>query len=172
MRHYLLYLHHTKRVTRKERGFTLIEIVLVIALLGIISVAVMRFYGNSLVATQTMQNTSDALWQARLALERMVIDIRSIRSTADITAYTASNLAFTDINNSSFNYNLSGTNLLCNSQVLANGINSLTFTYYDKSGVITATLANIRYVKIAITVIKQNANFTLTTSVYLREMNT
>lgn len=173
MRLYQPCLHRTKMMKAKGQiGFTLIEITLVIMLLGLISVAVMRFYSSSLIATQTMQNTGDALSQARLALERMVIDIRAIRSTSDITTKTATNLVFTDINNNTFNYNLSGTNLLCNSQVLASGVNSLTFAYYDSTGTVTATLSSIRYIKITINVTKNNTDFTLTTSVYLREMNT
>ena len=167
MRHYQRYLHRIK-----HHGFTLIEIVMVIMLIGLISMAVMRFYASSLVATQTTQNVSDALLQARLALERMVIDIRSIRSANDITVKTGTNLAFTDINNDSFNYSLSGDNLLCNSEVLASGVSSLAFAYYDKSGVVTGTTANIRYIKITINVIKNNVNLPLSTSVYLREMNT
>ena len=172
MRHYLHYLRLISNRYRAQQGFTLIEMALVIVLLGLISAAVVRFYSQQLIATQTMQNVSDAFWQARLAMERMVIDIRSIRSTNAITTNTSNTLAFTDINNSTYTYTLSGTNLLCNSRVLASGVNSLAFSYYDKTGAITATLANIRYIRIAINVTKNNTNINLTTSVYLREMNT
>lgn len=171
MRHYLLYLPLIKKY-RLQQGFTLIEIALVVVLLGLISTAVVRFYSQQLIATQTMQNASDAFWQARLAMERMVIDIRSIQSTNAITTNTSNTLAFTDVNNSTYTYTLSGTNLLCNSRVLASGINSLTFSYFDKNGTSTATLANVRYIKVAINVTKNNTNVNLTTSVYLREMNT
>jgi prepilin-type N-terminal cleavage/methylation domain-containing protein len=163
MRHYRLYLRHIK-------GFTLIEIILVIALLAIISAVAVKFYVQQLVAVQTAQNTSDALWQARLAMQRMVTDIGYIQSTSAITTNTSTNLVFTDVTGSSFNYQLSGSSLLCNSQVLANGVNSLTFTYYDKTGAVTATVANIRYIQIALTITKNNTNFSLTTSVYLREL--
>lgn len=168
MRLYQPYLHRIKH----QRGFTLIELVFVVLLLGLISVAVVRFYGNNLIASQTLENTTDALLQGRLALERMVIDMRAIQATNEITTNTSSNLVFTDINGNAFDYNLSGGNLLCNSQVLASGVNGLTFTYYDKDGVVTATVANIRYIKIALNITKNNTNVTLTTSVYLREMNT
>lgn len=156
----------------KQRGFTLLEIIIVVSLLALMSLAVSRFYSNSLIASQTTQNTTDALWQGRLALARMVIDFRSIQSANAITVNTTNRLVFTDINGTSYDYQLSGTNLLCNSQVLARGVNSLTFSYYDKTGSVTSTVSNIRYIKISLTVTKNNTNFTITTSVYLRAMNT
>jgi prepilin-type N-terminal cleavage/methylation domain-containing protein len=153
-----------------QKGVTLIELIMVIVLISIIALASTKMMVNGLTAYQTGKDVMDADWQGRLAMERMMRDLRAIRSPSDITTANSGQIIFTDINGNSVNYSLSGTSLLRNSQTLANGVQSLTFSYLDKNGSTTATLSLIRYITYTLNITQNNSNFNLTTSVYARDL--
>ena len=118
----------------------------------------------------TQRNLSDASWQGRLALDRFTRDLRALPIAGDISTATSSQLTFIDNNNVSVSYTLSGTALQRNALTLANGINTLTFGYYNSAGATTATLANIRYVSMTLNITLNNVNTTLQTVVNLRNV--
>ncbi|SRR5579883_330618 len=152
---------------KKKLGFTLIELVMVIILIGIISVIAGRMLSSGFGAYLAEKNVIDADWQGRLALERMVRDMRAIYS---ITSAASSSITFTDTTNTAITYQLSGTSLLRNGTNLADGIQSMTLSYFDKNGSSTATASLIRYISISVNVTQNNANFSLTTAVYPRNL--
>lgn len=155
---------------KKYSGFTLIELVIVIVILGIIAVASSQMLNTGLNAYITGKNIIDAGQQARLGIERMVRDIHAVRSSSDISSATASQFAFTDTSGNSITYSLSGSSLMRNSQVLADGISNLALTYFDLNGASTSTPANIRYITISLTITQGNTNFSVATSVYPRNL--
>jgi prepilin-type N-terminal cleavage/methylation domain-containing protein len=156
-------------------GFTLIESVMVIILLGIIGSVISSIYIQGLSARMTAQNVSDSVWQGQVALERMIRDIRLVRSANDITTMTATNFVFTNMSGQSINYAISGTTLTLNGNILADGIKSLAFAYKTNANA-TASQAslNTAYVKITLDIeenAKTNSYYTITTSVYLRDLS-
>lgn len=155
----------------KIDGFTLIELVIVIIITGILAASITSLISQGSIAYLTAQNITDADWQARLAIERMVRDIRAIRSSADISTASATQLTFTDFGGTSISYTLSGTSLLRNSQILADGISALSFTYYDENGASGASAITLRYVKIALTITQKNTNFQIITMVNPRNLS-
>jgi prepilin-type N-terminal cleavage/methylation domain-containing protein len=155
---------------KKTTGFTLIEMVIVLVLVGIITVIFSRFLITAVNSYITAKNVIDANGQALLAIERMTRDIRAVRSSSDITTATSSQITFTDSSGTSITYALSGTSLRRNSQVLADGISTLTLAYADRNGTTTATLANIRYITITLNVTQGNTNFNAKSSVYPRNL--
>jgi len=154
---------------KKQQGFTLLELVLVILLTSIIAGVASKIIAQGLTIYLTARYTTDADWQGRLALERMARDIRAV-SSGGISTAAASQLTFTDTNGNSVSYSLSSTSLMRNSQILANGVSTLTFGYFDKNGATTATSSLIRYIKITLTIVQDNTNFSLSTSVYPRNL--
>jgi prepilin-type N-terminal cleavage/methylation domain-containing protein len=154
----------------KQAGFTLIELVMVMVIMGIISVVVGKILFQTYQAFATSQNITNADWQGFVALERMSDEIKAIRSSSDISTIAASNLVFTDINGNSVQFQLSGTNLLRNSQTLASGIQSLTFGYQSSSGSTTATASLVRYITISLTVTQGTITTTFSTMVGTRGM--
>jgi prepilin-type N-terminal cleavage/methylation domain-containing protein len=148
----------------KSHGFTLIEIVVVIIILGVIAGIGSRMIQAGFNAYLTNQYITGANAQARLALERMPRDIHNINAAANITTATASQLSFTDINGSTVTYQRSGTQLMRSGQVLADGINSLTFSYLDRNAVSTTTRANICYVTTSLNITSGSVNYTLRTT--------
>lgn len=157
-----------------SRGFTLIEMIMVILILGIIVAMSSSLLTQGLNSASQGEGLLDANWQGQIAFERMSRDISLVRSTADITTIGASNFAFTDTSGNTISYSLSGTSLLLtqngNAAILADGVSSLSFTYFDRTGTSTATATLVRYIRISITVTRNNVNYALTTMIYPRNL--
>jgi prepilin-type N-terminal cleavage/methylation domain-containing protein len=149
----------------QRKGFTLIEMVFVIIILSIISVIASRVMGTAFNSYFYNQNIVNANEQGRLAMERMVRDFHAVNSPSDITTATASTFAFNDVNGNSVIYTLSGTQLRRNGVALADGINTLTFGYYDGTGAAAGTTAAIRYVDVTLNITQNSVNYTLKTTI-------
>jgi prepilin-type N-terminal cleavage/methylation domain-containing protein len=149
-----------KLSSKKTVGFTLIELVLVIMLVSIVAVIGSVVLGQGMHAFVDFQNITDADWQIRVALETMTREIRNIRYSSDITVASATQLSFVDNNGKSVSFSLSGNTLMENSQVLADGISSMTFTYYNSALSITTTPSAVVLVELQITFTKNNTSTT------------
>lgn len=154
----------------KRNGFTLIELIIVIAIMAVLSAIALPMLHAGFNSYFTERNLNDADWQGRLALSRMERDIANIPSTAVISTATSSQFTFTNNNNNSVSYTLSGTHLQRNALTLAQGIASATFGYFDKEGDTTSTIANIRYVSITLNITQNNTDITLQTVINLRDI--
>lgn len=155
---------------KRQHGFSMIELIIVIAILATLAVITLPMLQAGFNGYVTQRNLSDANWQGRLALSRMVRDIQSLPSISNISTASSSQFTFTDIDNASVSYTLSGSNLQRNAITLANGVNSVAFGYYDSAGATTATIANMRYLSIALNVTQNNVNITLQTVIDLRNI--
>jgi prepilin-type N-terminal cleavage/methylation domain-containing protein len=147
----------------KQAGFTLLELIITIVMLAVISVAVGRIVLEGLSMMQTSDKISSTGWQGLIALERFTNDVHRIRSKADITTVTASQFTFTDVNGTSVAYSLSSGKLMRAGQILADDIQSITFSYLDGSGASTSTAANVRYVKLALTLAHDGLTLSMAT---------
>jgi prepilin-type N-terminal cleavage/methylation domain-containing protein len=159
----------------RQRGFTLIEFILVTILMSIIAIAVSKIYSQALIVTQTEENMSDAIWQGQIAMQRIVRDLRLIRSANDITTMTSDNLVFTNILGNSINYNHSGSGtanpITINGDDLAYGILHLTLGYKTAANATAATAANLAYIVITINVTQNSSSYALNSVVYLRDLS-
>lgn len=150
-------------VCQKSKGFTLIELVMVLVIVSVISVVLGKALYQAFQTFITAQNAQEVDWNGLIALQRINNDIHTIRSSASITTIGSNNFVFTDVNGNSVQYQLSGTNLMRNTQVLAAGIQSLSFTYSNASGSATTTPSAVRYVTTTITVAHQNMSLPFVT---------
>jgi prepilin-type N-terminal cleavage/methylation domain-containing protein len=148
---------------KKSLGFTLIELVMVLTIMSVISVVVGKSLFEAFQTFITAQNALEVDWNGFIALQRINNDVHTIRSAASIATISAANFVFTDISGTSVQYQLTGSNLMRNSQILADGIQSLSFTYSDKNGSVTATPSLVRYVTITVTPIEGNLTLPFTT---------
>jgi len=160
----------------KNNGFTLVELVITIIVLGIVSFGGAILLSKGFDAFFSGRNVVDADWQARIAMEKMSRELRNIRSPSDIISGSStsglSSISFVDNNGNTVNYYVSGSNIMRTSsvdatpRVLSDGA-GLTLSYYDSTGTITtATTTNVRYIVITISTTYGGANFNLTTGVY------
>lgn len=153
---------------KKSAGFSLIELVITIVLLSFISVVVGQILLESFMLFTTAERVSEADMQTLLALERIVNDVHTIRSAGDISTIAASQLAFTDKNGTVVSYQLSGSTILRNSNVLAGGIQTLNFSYLDGNGSATGIASAVRYIIISITATKSGISSTMSTTAGVR----
>jgi prepilin-type N-terminal cleavage/methylation domain-containing protein len=152
------------RTRPAHKGFTLVEIVAAIVLFGIIGAMVSRVISQSFNSYVIGRNVAETDWQARVAVERMTRELRTIRSPADITINSASDLSFVDADGTTIRYcagavgGCPGTagDLMRNSQVLATGVSALNISYLTKTAVVTATPAQVYYVVVTFTATQGN----------------
>lgn len=166
-----LRLAKNKALRRQQRGATLIELVLVIAILGIVAAGATELLVQGFRAYILNKNIITAEWQGRVALERMARDLHAISSPPAINSAGTSStqISFTDIYGNSISYQKNGAaQLLRNNQVIADGVQSLTFTYYTSasSGTTTTTVAAIRYIVATLGVTVGTASVSETLAVY------
>ncbi len=153
---------------RRRQGFSLIELVIVIMVIGVITGVVGFTLLGAVDAWVFKFNRSDLLWDGKLAMNRMVREIRQVKRAASVTTADASQFRFTDVNDVDITYSLSSTTLNrtadSTANVLAEDVSSLAFTYYDSSGATIATPTvspsdtDIRRVRINMTLTKGGEN--------------
>lgn len=173
-------MRHTSALSRKQHGFTLLELVFAVVILGIIFVLGARMLGRSFETYDLMQKTSDVDWQGRVALERMVRELRNVRSDADlnISATSTDPIFFADAAGTPacFCYESAsktvrrGSSVAPNcgtggvaptatcgatgTQPLADNViaNGLNFYFYTATGATTATPAQVQMIALSLSV--------------------
>lgn len=147
---------HSALRTSKSNGFTLVEIVITIVLIGILSGVAAMIIMQGVRAYSDEQSRSDVHYQARLAVERMAREIRQIRSRTDISTWTDTNMRFTDASGNVVGFEHVGSNINrwdgATDTVLASGITPFDYNYFQQDGTTPAgAVANIWFVEITFT---------------------
>ncbi len=159
---------------RRSRGFTLLELVLVIIILALIAGVSSTILSGGFDAYFRQRDVSDADWQGHLALQRLNRDLRAVRSAtaADLVMIPASQITLVNTAGSSINYSLSGNVLLRNGQPLADGISALSFTYLRRDGkTLAADATQVYYIAASFTVTRGGANLTSRTLIKPRSFS-
>ena len=146
------------------RGFTIIELittVVIVATLAVVGAPIMA--GGVRVYVQGVETTrQDAA--GKLAMERMLRELRHIRSPADLTTLTGTQITFTDIYGKSVTYSFSGGNLSRQegggtARVLASNVSSFAFTYLQNDGqTTTSTASKVYYIAMQMTIAVSGSN--------------
>jgi len=144
---------------RAQRGFSFIELVMVIVVFGIVAAVAAPLLNNAFRAYFTGKDIAETDWQARVAIERMTRDLRGIRAPVDITMTSASDMSYVDTDGNAVRYCQGAVggcpgaagDLMRNGQALASGVSGLAFSYLTRAGAATATPASVFYVTVAFT---------------------
>jgi prepilin-type N-terminal cleavage/methylation domain-containing protein len=104
---------------KSQKGFTLIEIIVVIVILSIVSAITIKFLTDSLIIYTMTVNQKTLLDEGKLALERMCRDIRDARSiTTPAVGGSGSTITFLrgnsttqDVADESITFQLTGSTL-------------------------------------------------------------
>jgi prepilin-type N-terminal cleavage/methylation domain-containing protein len=148
---------------KKEKGFTLVELVIAITIAGIAAATIGAILLGTVKAWTFKFNRSDILWDGRLAINRMTREIRTVRDSVSVTTASSSQFRFIDAGNVDITYSLSSTNLNRTengtANLLAENVSSLGFTYYDAAGTVipsptVSPTTDIKRVRINLTLIK------------------
>jgi len=156
---------------QKARGFSLIELILVIIILSIIAAVGSQMLSSGFNAYFTGRDIIDAEWQGRYAMQRISRELRDVRSatSGDLTITPANQITFTDNSANTITYALSGNTLTRNTLPLADGVTSLSFYYIQADGSTTATsAADVMYISVDIAVHLNNSSYSLRNTLHPR----
>lgn len=145
---------------RNERGITLIEMTLSIVLIGIIGAVAANAFLYSTESVLTANNAREAMQVDRLAMDRMIREIRNVADNTQVLTASGTTFRYVDVDGNTISFTLSGTNLnrvSTTTDTLAANVSALTFTYLDNlnGNIATPTLSpstNIWWIQIALTV--------------------
>ena len=149
------------RVIRDERGYTLAELLTAMAVLGLLMAGLFLTLQEGQTVYLYGAGRAEVQQNARVALERM---LRELRTASSVATSSANDVKFTFLDDTAASvtveYNLNGTNLQRNQTVpavagqpdiLVGGVTTFAVTYYDINNVATTTAANVYAVDISIT---------------------
>lgn len=130
------------------RGFSLFELIMVLVVLGIISAVAAPFLSASFQSYFIGRDIAETDGQARVAIERLSRELRSIRAAADLTITSASDITFVDVDGNSIRYCMGAVGgcpgligeLTRNTQPLATGITALSFSTLSLAGAVYITV--------------------------------
>ena len=140
------------RTTRCHKGFTIIELVLSVAIIGILAMLVGPMLITGGKGYNVVAKRKAILNESRLAMDRLMAEITHIPTTNDIGTFTATSLTFNTPLENNITYTLSGGNLTRSGVIITSNVSSLAFTYLDADGLATATKANIKRIGVEMAV--------------------
>ncbi|MGE5309029.1 MAG: type II secretion system protein J [Deltaproteobacteria bacterium] len=112
------------------KGFTLLEVLVVIVIFSIVSVAIYNVFEAGTNISDASTGLLDLTQEARTAMFRM---IKEVRAASAVTINNASGITFSTPFASNIQYYQSGTRLLrtdtAGSQVLASHVSNLVFSH-------------------------------------------
>lgn len=155
-------------------GFTLIEIIVTIVVVGVISGIAALIIAQGMRAYSEETVRSDVVYQARLALQRMAREARLVRSCGDIAAPAnpSATLSFTNIDGAAVAFTTAGGVISRGADVLATGITSAQpFRFLDRAGNATTSCAapnDIWFIEISVAAAQGAETIALRTRVHPR----
>jgi prepilin-type N-terminal cleavage/methylation domain-containing protein len=143
-----------------SRGFTLTELLVVTAVLGILMLGVLAVQRQGLAAYLTGTGRVEVQQNARAALETMLTEVRLAQAVTAVSAGCgtgpvptgggATGLSINDQTGVAQQYQLVGFDLQRNGVVLVGGVQALRIWCYDATDTLTATAANVRSIYVRI----------------------
>lgn len=150
---------------RSNDGFTLVEMVITLVVIGVIFVIGGMALGRAFESYDLTRKSTDVDWQGRVALERIVRELREIRTATatDLSfpaAFPASQIRFIDADGVSGCFVLSGGMLQRGSdgpgaascttglQPLADNVTALNFYYYTNAGAVPVDQTTVYYITV------------------------
>jgi prepilin-type N-terminal cleavage/methylation domain-containing protein len=151
-----------------QLGFSLIELIVVIVVLGIVAGMGAMVVRDGMLGWLRGREINSADWQGRLALERITRELRNVAppfsGVANITNASCggTTFAFSDINAAQISYTQSASNMLLrNGQPLAENVTGLRFYCLQSNGQTYSTVPSAVYY-ITVSMIVSTANTSAT----------
>lgn len=146
------------------RGFSLIELIVVIVVLGTVASMGAIVVRDGMLGYLLGREITSADWQGRLALERITRELRDVAapnySGIAATSCDASTFAFSSIDGTQISYTQSATTLLRNGQALADNVTGLRFYCLQSNVQATVTASSVYYITVSMVISTANTNAT------------
>ena len=127
------------KIFSNKHGFTLIELMVVVVILGLITLGAVSFFGGGMRSWISGQFQLAAQRETRIALDRMVKEIREGDSIDDSNSDSDTiRVDYNVLGKTSVTYNWDGTSgvsLTRNGAPFLDHVHQLTFTYLNRAGV-------------------------------------
>lgn len=153
----------------KEAGFTLIEMMIVVLIIGIISYVIAAGFMMSSRTMKTMERRSDVAAFLQEAVERSVDSLRGASSI--VTAASDTITVVVNGSQTTIAYDPNAKTITKNGGVLGANISGCTITYYDVAGAATTTISAIKSAKFTINGISSGEPWTLESTVMFRRLH-
>ena len=154
----------TRSRLSRQPGFSLVELIVVIVVLGIIASMGAIVVRDGMLGYLRGREITSVDWQGRLALERITRELRDVAapnfSNIAATSCNSSTFSFSDTNAVPISYTQSTSTLLRNGQPLADSVSGLRFHCLQSDVQATATLSAVYYVSVSMVVSTTNTNAT------------
>ncbi|NOY77761.1 MAG: type II secretion system protein [Calditrichaeota bacterium] len=124
----------SKKKTPGEKGFTMIELIVVIVMTSIIAGVVARFLVFGVDAYHFVDERKRALHEARLALHLMNSEFRQVRDPSGLYIAQDDKLQFVNYSNQVNTYLYSNNRLFKNGFTIAENVTSFHFYYLKADG--------------------------------------
>lgn len=171
-----------KKARQKSPGFTLIEMIVIVAVIGILVAAVTPIAVSWVGAYNATLNTAVTLDKLRYATERIGRELRDVKSVSGAYQFDAMNgstTTFTQnvtgrtvtITQSGNTITLGYSDVGAGAPVLSDQVSSLGFKYLRQDGVTETTDQTlVRYVEISVTLTQGVQSYSERTRIRLRNL--
>lgn len=153
-----------------QRGFTLLELVMVIVMIGVIGTTIASLLSGGVGAFNAGREAVDTLSELRLTSERLARELRTVRrdpaAPTDFEFLTKNDTTIqfrrwdNDTDWTTVTITASGSNLTIDYSTVAGGpyvltgsLNALDFDYLDQNGVETANNADVAFIDIELSLV-------------------
>jgi prepilin-type N-terminal cleavage/methylation domain-containing protein len=147
---------------RRQRGFTLIEIIAALVLMGILAATVFGFMGQAVRGFFIARDALEITQKAQVALNRMRIELTYLVRTPAPSGNSTS-ISYTadfsgTLENNAFAYDAGGNRITWNTATLVDDVGGLTFAYYDEPGGTASSSFQSTTKLIGITLVMQDSD--------------
>jgi len=163
-------------------GFTLVELVLVVLILGLISGIFAAVFSEGNHMFDTVDARRELTQEGRMALLRIVRETRQVRSSSDVVGADIDTFSFYGVNDSLYTIEFSGISggdvtfrRGAVIQTLASGVDSMAFGYYQSDGnlavpIVSPGATDIFRITIFLRLVNGGITVALQTGTYLRNI--
>jgi type II secretory pathway pseudopilin PulG len=159
--------------SNNRKGFTLVETIMVFTLITILSFGMGNFIITLMRSWALISSRDSATSRGRVAMNRMLSELRRLKKPNNIITYTTAEVRFLDVDSSDIDFKQTGTDLYRNTAILATNLitgEGLRFTYLGATGEVVAAKQDIRSIRVRLYLASGTERITLESAARVRNL--
>ena len=133
------YMRKIREYVKGSAGLTLVELVIVIAVMGIIILATTPFFKMHVKSYVSVSEGKDLMQSARIGFNRMIVEMRMIEAAIEIDEGHSHKIQFDLPHQNNINYTFESGQLKREGIKLIHGVQSFVIRYYRADGTLKNT---------------------------------